>query len=129
MKVLVATRATQGLWTTDQADCIEGELVWMKDPCEFGTHDPEGMCACARTFFGMSSDKETTIALVRELPGLTRQSYEMALRATFDAHGWCSRCPSVQFRQHVLTMARLAAAMPAGTIVGRRLDSLVVRPR
>lgn len=128
MKVLVATRATQGLCTTDQADCVEGELVWMKDPCEMGTHDPDGMCACGRTFFGMSSDKETTSALVRELPGLTQRSYESAMRATFDAHGWCSTCPSVQFRQHVARMARLAAALPAGTIVGRRLDSLVVRP-
>ena len=129
MKVLVATRATHGLRDTDQADCVEGELVWMKDPCEIGTHDPEGICACGRSFFGMSSDKETTSALVRDLPGLTYRSYESAMRATFDAHGWCSTCPSVQFRKHVGDLAALAAALPAGTIVGRRLGALVVRRR
>ncbi|WP_156109802.1 hypothetical protein [Cryobacterium sp. MLB-32] len=129
MKVLVATRATHGRRDTDQADCVEGELVWMKDPCDVSRDNPDGECACGRSFFGMSSDKETTMALVRDLPGLTPRSYERAMRSTFDAHGWCSTCPSVQFREHVAIMARLAAALPDGTIVGRRLDSLVVRPR
>jgi len=129
VKVLVATRATSGLCRTDQADCIEGELVWMKDPCEFSTDNPEGDCACGRSFFGLSSDKETTTAMVKDLPGVTRRHYETALRSTFDAHGWCSSCPSVRFREHVAELARLASALPAGTIVGRRLDSLVVRLR
>lgn len=129
MKVLVATRATHGLRDTDQADCIEGELVWMKDPCESGTDNPDGACGCGRSFLGMSSDHETTIAMVRELPGVTRRTYEAAMRATFDAHGWCSHCPSAHFREHVAHLAALAGALPAGTIVGRRLDSLVVRSR
>jgi hypothetical protein len=33
MKALVATEATQGSQLKDFSDCVEGELVWMLDPC------------------------------------------------------------------------------------------------
>ena len=42
MKVLVATRVTQGARTTDSSDCVDGELVWMIDPCPMSRRDPDG---------------------------------------------------------------------------------------
>jgi hypothetical protein len=129
MKALVATRATQGLHATDRTDCVEGEMVWMLEPCATSRRDPAGPCDCGRSFFGMGSRGVTTTATVRDIAGLTRQGYEDALRGSFAARGLCSRCRTVFFAAHIDELLALAAALPVGAIVGRRNDRLVVRVR
>jgi len=44
MKILVATGLTQGMEANDYHYCIEGELVWIQEPCASGRNDPEGGC-------------------------------------------------------------------------------------
>lgn len=129
MKALVATRATQGLCATDRTDCVEGEMVWMIAPCETSRRSPDGPCDCGRTFLGMRSQGATTTAMVHDIAGLDRQAYEDALRGSFVARGLCSRCRSAFFPAHVDELLALAGAFPEGTIVGRRLGTLVVRVR
>ncbi|MFC5928814.1 hypothetical protein D6T64_08730 [Cryobacterium melibiosiphilum] len=129
MKALVATRATQGLRATDRTDCVEGEMVWMVAPCDTSRRRPDGPCDCGRTFLGMSSQGRTTTAMVQNLPGLSRQDYEDALRGSFEARGLCSRCRTVFFAEHVDALLALAEALPEGSVVGRRLGRLVVRVR
>ena len=71
MKVIVATSATQGARPSDSTECVEGELVWLRDVCPASRRNPYGRCECARSFSGMSSNGYTTTALVRDFPGLT----------------------------------------------------------
>lgn len=129
MKALVATSETQGSRKSDFADCIEGELVWMLDACPRSRRNPDGGCGCGRSFSGMSSHEFTTTAVVREIPGFSRKDYEKALRASFDAQGWCPCCSSRPVRVVVDELIDLAARWSDGTVVGRRLDRVMARRR
>lgn len=129
MKALVATRTTQGSRKSDFSDCIDGELVWMLDPCAVSKRNPDGPCGCGRSFSGMSSHEYTTTAMVRDIPGFSRTDYEKALRASFDAQGWCPCCSSRPVREVVDELIRLAASWTDGTVVGRRLNLLMARAR
>ena len=42
MKALVATAETQGSRKSDFTNCIDGELVWMLDPCPVSSRYPDG---------------------------------------------------------------------------------------
>lgn len=127
MKVFVATSATQGTRPTDFDDCVEGELVWMLDPCPESQRNPDGACGCGRSFSGMNSHGSTTTSLVRDIPDLTVAAYTDALKASFDAHGWCSCCTSHGLDDMIAELVALASTWPEGVVVERRLDRLRVR--
>ena len=127
MKVLVATRATQGARRGDYDHCVSGELVWMLQPCPESLRNPGGLCGCGRSFSGMSSHRSTTTALIRDVPGLTRGAYEAALRASFDAQGWCPCCCARPVPDVVEELIAVAADWPAGAVLGRRLHVLSIR--
>ena len=48
MKILVATGLTQGAEPNDYHFCVEGELVWIQEPCTSGRDNPDGGCGCGR---------------------------------------------------------------------------------
>lgn len=127
MKVLVATGATQGSRGSDSNGCIEGELVWMLEPCPYSRWAPYGDCGCGRSFSGMNSLQSTTTARVCDVPGLTRDYYEQALRACFDARGWCVCCQARPVPELVDELITLATILKEGAVVERRLDRLTVR--
>ena len=127
MKVLVATSITQGERATDSTDCIDGELVWMLDPCPTSVRDPDGPCECGRSFSGMNSHGSTTTAMIRDIPYITPANYAAALRASFDAQGWCSCCTARSVDEVVDDLLGGAALLPEGAIVERRLDQVRVR--
>lgn len=129
MKALVATAETQGSRKSDFTNCIDGELVWMLDPCPVSWRYPDGPCRCGRSFSGLSSHAYTTTAVVREIPGLTRKDYEKALRACFDARGWCPCCSVRSVREIVDELIDLASCWADGTVVGRRLGAVMARYR
>ncbi|GAA3890626.1 hypothetical protein GCM10022381_35680 [Leifsonia kafniensis] len=127
MKVLVATGLTQGERPDDFNNCVDGELVWMREACPEGRSKQRKRCVCRRAFLGMSSLKDTTTVLVRDVPGLTRNEFDMALRACFGAAGWCSCCTTQsveEFVEEVLLPARL---FPEGAVLERRRDGLWLR--
>lgn len=121
MKALIATRASQGVRSDDFDWCIEGELVWLPDPCPTGRRG--GVCDCVRAFAGVSSHRRTTTAVVGELEGLTIQScvdmVRYSLRTEGLPDGWVPRA--------VDRMLRLAEGVSAGVVMERKLD--VVAPR
>lgn len=127
MKVFVATSVNQGVRAKDEMNCIDGELVWMVDPCPLSVRYPDGPCPCGRTFRGMYSDGVTTTALVRDIDRLTREEYELALKASHDNRPGCT-CP-FDAPAMVDALIRRAARWPVGTIVGRRLQRVVARDR
>ena len=122
MKALVATAETQGSRKSDFTNCIDGELVWMLDPCPVSRRYPDGPCGCGRSFSGLSSHAYTTTAVVREIPGLTRQDYEKALRASFRAQGWCPCCTSKSVREIVDELINLARSGPTERSSGAASD-------
>lgn len=127
MKVFVATAETQGTRATDFDNCIDGELVWMLDPCPESERNPDGPCGCGRSFSGMNSHESTTTSVVREIPELTVGTYTAALRASFEAQGWCSCCTAQNPEEMIAELVDLASKWPEGSVVERRLDWLNVR--
>lgn len=138
MKVLVATEMLPIRQTSKQSKaarrasvglpsaCIAGELVWMIDPCPASRRNPNGPCDCARTFTGMSSDGRTPTAIVTDIAGLSRDDYIEAMRASFDAKGWCPCCTARPLDVVIDELIRFGAAIPTGTLVGRCVDSLIL---
>jgi len=127
MRVFVATSATQGTRASDSTQCVDGELVWLRDVCAVSRRRPDGPCECGRSFSGLSSDKYTTTAAVRDIPGLTRTEYEAALTASFDEQEWCPCCTSRPVAAIVDELIAWAGAFPAGAVVERRIDALNLR--
>ncbi|WP_166870917.1 hypothetical protein [Salinibacterium sp. ZJ450] len=127
MKALVATRLTQGARRSDGTDCVDGELVWMVDACEYSRRQVDGPCLCGRAFSGLHSDGYTTTAMVRELAGFTERDFESALRSCFAEKGWCACCLTMSVEEHAAKMLSLAAQWSVNTIVERRLDVVQLR--
>lgn len=123
MKILVATSRTQGAESDDYHFCVEGELVWIQEPCARDRDDPYGSCGCGRGFAGAASHRATTTAVV-EHSELTRDEVILALRTSLADGGW----PTEWAEDVADENLAIASDLPAGTVIGRRNDVFVVRP-
>jgi hypothetical protein len=121
MRVLVATRESQGTRPDDVHWCTEGELVWLPDPCPDGRR--RGTCDCVRTFAGVASHRRTTTAMVRDLDGLTVEACLDMIRYSLKQQG----LPDHWVQDAVDRMLLLAEATAVGVVLERKLD--VVAPR
>lgn len=122
MKILVATALTQGMLAGDYNHCVEGELVWVQDPCDRDRRDADMPCGCGRGFAGAASHRATTTARVIET-ALTREELVMAFQTSLADGGW----PAEWAEDVVEDNIYAASQFPVGTVVGRRLDWLISR--
>ena len=125
MNVLTATSSGQGGRENDFSWTVEGELVCLGLVCAKDQRDPDGGCGCGRAFSGMSSHRPTTTAMVRDLP-LSRDDVCRALAGYVESAGY-GTFALAELGDEVEELKRLAANIPVGTVVGRRLDHLEVR--
>ena len=122
MKILVATALTQGTSPDDYHFCVEGELVWLQDPCDRDKNDPDGPCGCGRGFAGAASHRATTTAMVVE-SDMTRDDVVVAFRTSLPDGGW-----PVEWADEVAEdNMEIAAQLPVGTIIIRKLEQFFVR--
>jgi hypothetical protein len=122
MKILVATGLTQGTNPSDYHYCIEGELVWVQEPCARDRRDPDGGCGCGRGFAGAASHRATTTALVVESE-LTPDEVVLAFQTSLPDGGW-----PFEWGQDVADdNLEIAAQLPVGTIIVRKLDEFFLR--
>ena len=83
MRILVATHHTNGDVPGDYDHCIDGELVYMQDPCASDRRDPDGPCGCGRGFAGTNSHRATSTALVVDSE-LTPADVDEAIRSSLE---------------------------------------------
>jgi len=121
MKLLVAA-PTFG--TRSIRECVEGELVWVPDPCPTSLRNPEGPCSCASTFTGLETDGLTTTAMVRDFPELSPDLFRLKFWA---AHAVRLDCTCSLRTEMVDEHIQMARHLPAGTVVERRLSRLIPR--
>jgi hypothetical protein len=131
MRLLTATRERQGEEEGDFCFAVEGELVLLGFVCATDQADPDGGCGCGRAFSGMSSLRATTTALVRDLD-LSHDDVRLAVEGYYVAAGLGPDVlGAADFAEAVTEeldiMDRIAASVPAGAVVGRRLDNLIWR--
>ncbi|AMB59173.1 DUF7715 family protein [Microterricola viridarii] len=127
MKVLVATGRKQGARPSDIMDGIEGELVYLVDPCPTSRRFPYGPCDCGITFRGCFSEGVTTTAMVRDIDDVTLADYAAALDTTHNArvNGGCT-C-GFDARAHARRLLAIAAPLRDGIVVERCVDRVRVR--
>ncbi|RKS72405.1 hypothetical protein CLV35_2649 [Motilibacter peucedani] len=131
MRLAVATTRGQGERPGDFSHTVDGELVMLGLVCATDTRNPDsGGCGCGRAFSGFASHRATTTAEIRELD-ISDEDLVIAVRAALEAHGWLRWLPDDECEQMVCAVVgqllEVGRAFPVGTLVGRRLDDLVVR--
>jgi hypothetical protein len=122
MKILVATSSTQGARANDYNFCVDGELVWIQEPCDRGIREPDGGCGCGRGFAGAASHRATTTAMVTD-SALTRAEVMLAFQTSLADGGW----PISWYREVTEDNIGMAARFEVGTVVERRLDTVTAR--
>lgn len=122
MKVLVATVQTQGQRESDFNYCVEGELLWIQEPCDRDAMRLPSSCGCGRAFSGLASHRATTTATVAELP-ISVEEYVTAIESSLREQGWPTEWASdIAFDQ-----TALAESWDVGSVIERDLDVLGVR--
>jgi hypothetical protein len=124
MKILVATKETQGDRRNDFCWCEEGEIV---EPSliECGGETVDGRCGCRRSLCGLKTRLATTtfkVADVRlKVLELARMICESDRAAGFRG---------IEFEAHLITareLNRIASNFPMGAILERRGDRILLR--
>ena len=129
MQVLVATQATQGARTHDRMNGIDGELVWLLEPCRACWCYPDGRCTCGRMYMGLTSFRATSTAVVAEVPGLARRDFETGMRSFVRARPDLFCGGEHSFTVAIDHLIDLAAGWSVGTVLGRRGHDLLPRGR
>jgi len=137
MRILVATRETQGQRDNDFFFCEEGEPVKIGFACDRDGDNPDGPCGCRRGFAGVQSSRATTTAKVEER-ALNLDEYREILTDSYRREGWLVDKPAREFERSVISVAeirsradellRVAARYVNGTILERR-EEIVPRIR
>jgi hypothetical protein len=127
MKVLIATRRTQGAVPGDYCWALEGELV---TPVSLACSTPD-TCGCGRGFPGLASSKATTTAMVVDRPELDDQLFHEALRDSLDRDGWLSYLSEDEadelVDEHVQVIGLICEHFEVGAVVGRRDTAVFIR--
>ena len=132
MKLLTATHEFQGQQAGDFSYTIGGELVLLGFVCATDEKNPDGGCGCGQAFSGMSSMRATTTAMVRDVD-ISVDDVLLAVQDYWISYGLSPEdfATGEEFTEFVAdtsaAMADLAGALPVGSVVGRRLDELIVR--
>lgn len=125
MKVLVATRRTQGRTEGDFSWTVEGELVrWPLMECASGA-----ACGCERSFDGLASHRGTTTVRVADLETLDLPALIRALADDLVASGVPILDQETQeyVEQEAADLARVASWFSVGTVLGRGGDQVWAR--
>jgi hypothetical protein len=130
MKVLVATRRTQGLRSDDYCWTIDGELVLAGALIECCL--PE-RCGCGRAFPGLASSRATTTAIIVERPELDMRKLSTAVGESLDRQGYLDDLDDDEaddiVERECWRLASITRAWPVGTVLERRGGLLGARQR
>ncbi len=115
MKVLVATAETQGERDTDYHWAVEGELVWIQEPCATDLRRMPNACGCGRGFAGLASHRATSTVKVVDRPELSFDDYTEAIRTSIGDGGW----PTEWAPDLAVALADFATEWETGAILER----------
>ena len=121
MKILIATKATQGKRSNDFSFAITGEPV-MFPSMECDGEAVEGHCGCRRAMAGLESGRATTTVKVVERD-LTPRQLELIVRKAWQRGGWAKLMGEKiekYARDEAHELIRAAKAMKLQGVYGRR---------
>jgi hypothetical protein len=129
VKVLVATKKTQGQRDNDFFWTEEGEIVYPGFVC--GTDErygPDGGCGCGRAVAGINSHRSTTTFEVVEM-AISEDEYHARLADSFIAGGWGKDREGVAglVKSAITEVDEILEEFEVGAILERRLHDFVER--
>jgi hypothetical protein len=128
MRVLVATKQTQGSQPGDYAATVEGELV---TPVAAECDSPR-TCGCGRGFPGLASNRATTTAMVVDRPDLDPDEVRDAIEDSLERGGWLDHLDDDEVEalldEHMICIDTVCSAFPVGTVVSRWGAKVYSRP-
>lgn len=128
MKILVATKATQGKRANDFSFATEGEPV-MIPVMECDGEPVDGDCGCRRAMAGFESHSATTTVKVVERD-LTPRQLELLIRKSWQQAGWANLVGErieTYARDEARRLIRMAQDMKLHGVYGRRGESMEFR--
>jgi hypothetical protein len=128
MKILVATKDTQGQRRNDFMWCREGDIVKFGTECD--GEDIDGRCGCRRAMTGVESNSSTTTMKVVDLD-ITKEKLTEAVRGNYRKGGWYKLMGSEGAEEHIKKeveeLIRVAGTFTVGNIVEKRGNKLQSR--
>lgn len=128
MRILVATKATQGKRANDFSFAIEGEPAVIP-AMECDGEAVDGHCGCRRAMVGLESHSATTTVKVVERD-LTPRQLELIIRKSWQQAGWAKLMGAkieAYARDEAQELIRMAQAMRLHGVYGRRGGSMEFR--
>lgn len=128
MRLLVATKETQGQRKNDFCWVPEGEIVHFGFECDSETID--GHCGCKRAMVGISNNKATTTMKVEEVKNFSREQLLEEL-TNYYVRAWeLSSVSALKIaEEEVGDLLDLVAQFPVGSVIEKRGDDFWVRRR
>jgi hypothetical protein len=128
MKVLVATKESQGDRASDFSWTEEGELVCLPFECDRDkrTNDIDGTCGCLRSFSGFDTRKASTTAKVVERK-LTKKQFVKEFEQAMTKAGW--EFPKIEIECEADELLSIADHFAVGAVVEKRGSDIFVRSR
>lgn len=132
MKVLVATKESQGARKNDFCHVPEGELVTFAGECCVDKNDVDGKCGCRRSMSGTLSLKATTtFKVVENEDGLA--VLQDAVRESYKRGGWDhfmgAKDTETMIKADVRELIRVAGCFDAGQVLEKRGSKIQSRDR
>jgi hypothetical protein len=127
MKVLVATKESQGVRSNDFNFVPEGELVKFSFECDDDGID--GNCGCKRSMSGMVTHKGTTTMKVIDLK-ITEEQIIKVLTESYKKGGWykaLGKGAKAAILDEVKELLSIAKHFPLNTIIEKRGDDIQAR--
>jgi hypothetical protein len=129
MKVLVATKETQGQRTSDFCWTNEGELVTFSFTCCGGKGDIDGGCGCQRDMTGLVTFKGTTTVKVVSKKMTEADLVNSLIRYRVKAWSASATDPAViaEAEERAKELIRLANGFKVGDVLEIRGDKIQMR--
>ena len=130
MKILVATKETQKQRASDFCWTNEGEVVRLAFECDRDRENIDGACGCRRSMTGCTSQKATTTMKVEDR-NIKIEEYIEIIKESFIKAGWYKlmgeKLAEERISEDVEYILSRVKKLPAGAIIEKRGDSLIVR--
>lgn len=127
MKILVATKLTQGVRANDFCWVPEGELVKFSIPC--GRETIDGRCGCKRSMVGVKCSKSTTtVKVVKTF--MVKSTLVNLMADSYVREGWWKFKDAKMLEavgRDVDVLLKVARAHKVGEVLERRGDKFLVR--
>jgi len=126
MKVLVATKITQGqresdfFWTTSE------EFVKFDSECDSDKNNIDGGCGCRRGFSGFKTLKATTTAKVIS-KDITKEEYTKELEKSLEKSGYMKFLKQKDVEIEATELLKIADVFKVGDIIEKRGTKIQVR--